>query len=45
MRGKQKRAIARNIIWAGVVIAENSSKLFDLVRNMTDKKISKVLLW
>lgn len=44
MRGKQKRASAGDIMGAGVVTAENSTKLLDVVRNMADKKIGSIVV-
>ncbi len=44
MRGKQKRASAGDIMGAGVVTAENSSNLLDVVRNMADKKIGSIVV-
>ncbi len=44
MRGKQKRASAGDVMGAGVVTAENSSNLLDVVRNMADKKIGSIVV-
>ncbi|PKP59033.1 MAG: hypothetical protein CVT88_06380 [Candidatus Altiarchaeales archaeon HGW-Altiarchaeales-1] len=44
MRGKQKRASAGDIMGAGVVTAENSSKLLDVARTMADKKIGSIVV-
>jgi len=44
MRGKQKRATAGDIMGAGVVTAENSNKLLDIVKIMADKKIGSIVV-